>query len=129
MKVMMLTLSLVALIAEASPAQSPSSIFPLPIPRARFASQPRANEQLPAPLSSKPAKPKTEELRIVADSPYSAIHYDLTPASPVKLPKVAPATTSEQNSTSTLPYRASSRQGRQRPQYLPPSSEGSSGKD
>jgi hypothetical protein len=106
MKVAMLSLSLIALIAESCPLQAQSFFLSLPLPRQRAAAPANAGTPILATNSRTPASQDTWSS---VESPYSPIHYD-TPATPsAKLPKLAPVPP------------APAPQEPKRPQYLPSS--------
>src|SRR5579863_6357090 len=106
MKVAMLSLSLIALIAESCPAQSPSFFSSLPLIRQRSAA-PANFGALTAATNSRTSA--TQEAWSSVESPYSPIHYDALPGSSPKIPKLAPVPP------------APAPQEPKRPQYLPSS--------
>jgi hypothetical protein len=124
MKVPMLSLCLIALLSGSARALPPLN----PLQRKPVAPSQRAEEKLPAPLpATTPDRLTYSNAYVTMPSPYAPIHYETSPPAPAKATSSVPAHTSDGTAPApTAPYRPSSRQPRQRPQYLPPPTSGSS---
>jgi hypothetical protein len=124
MRLLTLTLIAAALSAGSLPGQTPTTILPLPLLR-RPAPARESAEKLPAPIARPSStRPLTQPYGTLVSSPYSVIRYDdSAPRTPN--PALLPVPPAQDRPTPTAPYRPSSRQPRQRPQYLPPAASAS----